>query len=59
MNVVSMVKVERGCTDCLLRAMNLGRILEPEMAVQADDPAAALERQLEQIERSFGPEWKW
>jgi hypothetical protein len=59
MNVAGMVKVERGCADCLLRAMNLGRVLEPETTARDDEPENALERQLEQLERSFGTNWKW
>jgi len=57
MNVASMVKVERGCADCLLRAMNLSQVREQDAA--DDDPEAALERQLMQLENSFGPDWKW
>jgi hypothetical protein len=51
--------VEDSCTDCLLRALNTLRVQEREANTLDVDPDMALERQLEQIERSFGPEWKW
>jgi hypothetical protein len=50
--------VERNCADCLLR-MLAGRCPETEGRVQDLDPENAPERQLEQLERSFGPNWKW
>jgi len=51
--------VEKSCTDCLLRSLNALRVQEPEADTLDVDPDTALERQLEQIERSFGFDWKW
>jgi len=51
--------VEKSCTDCLLRSLNALRVQEPETDTLDVDPDTALERQLEQIERSFGLNWKW
>jgi hypothetical protein len=51
--------IERGCADCLLRAMQGMREPRPEAGLPCPDPENAPERQLEQLERSFGPNWKW
>ena len=59
MNETSVTMVARGCADCLLRALNTPQARGPEARVRAADPDSAVELQLEQLERSFGPEWKW
>jgi len=59
MNETSVTMVERGCADCLLRALSTLQAPEPEERVRTVDPDAAIEFQLEQLERSFGPAWKW
>ena len=51
--------VENSCADCLLRALSALRVQEQEADTLDVDPDTALERQLEQIERSFGLNWKW
>ena len=51
--------VERNCADCLLRMLASGRCQEAEAEVQNLEPESAPERQLEQLERSFGANWKW
>lgn len=51
--------VERNCTDCLLWALDTARMPETEKVTREPDLETALERQLEQCERSFGPNWKW
>jgi hypothetical protein len=55
---MNVTMVERNCADCLLR-MLAGRCYETQARVQDLDPENAAERQLEELERSFGPDWKW
>jgi hypothetical protein len=56
---MNAMTVERKCADCPLRAMECNRAgglpREPERL----DAEGAPERQLEQLERSFGADWKW
>jgi hypothetical protein len=59
MNETSVTMIERGCADCLLRALNTLPARGPEERVRTADPDTAVEFQLEQLERSFGPNWKW
>ena len=59
MNETSVTMVAKGCADCLLRALSTLQAREPEERVRTADPDSAVEFQLEQLERSFGPEWKW
>jgi len=56
---MNVTMIERKCTDCLLRMLDTACRNEPEMYGQDLDPRGAPERQLEQLERSFGPNWKW
>jgi hypothetical protein len=51
--------VERNCAECLLRMLEAVQVHEMEARGQDLDPENAPERQLEQLERSFGPNWKW
>ena len=59
MNETSVTMVAKGCADCLLRALSTPQALEPVERVRTADPDAAVEFQLEQLERSFGSAWKW
>jgi hypothetical protein len=59
MNGSSVTMVARSCSDCLLRALNTPQVRKPEECTRTADPESALELQLEQLERSFGPNWKW
>ena len=56
---MNVTTIERNCADCLPRMMAAARASEPENGSQDLDPENAPERQLEQLERSFGPNWKW
>jgi hypothetical protein len=58
-NKMNAALVERNCTDCLLWALDTARMPETEKVAREPDLETALERQLEQCERSFGPNWKW
>ncbi len=50
--------VERNCRNCPLAAEAM-RTGEPGLEDARLDPENAPERQLEQLERSFGANWKW
>jgi hypothetical protein len=50
--------IERNCRDCPLVAEAM-RTQRSRARRRALDPENAPERQLEQLERSFGPNWKW
>ncbi len=50
--------IERKCADCLLRALASNQA-EPSAQAPRQDAENAQERQLEQLEHSFGPNWKW
>jgi hypothetical protein len=56
---MNVTVVERDCADCLLRMLDAIRNHEAEARGQDLDPENAPERQLEQLERSFGSNWKW
>ena len=56
---MNVTMVERNCADCLLRMADAPRGGESGMYGRDPDPESAPERQLEQLERSFGPNWKW
>ena len=56
---MNVTMIERKCANCLLRMLDTARGSEPEMYGQDLDSESAPERQLEQLERSFGPNWKW
>jgi len=56
---MNVAMVERNCVDCLLRRLNASRGPETEAWGREPEPESAPERQLEQLERSFGPNWKW
>jgi hypothetical protein len=51
--------VERKCADCPLRAIECNRAGGLAQEMERLDAESALERQLEQLERSFGANWKW
>ena len=57
MNVAGVAMVERDCANCLLQALEAVRMHETE--ARDLDPENAPERQLQQLERSFGANWKW
>ncbi len=56
---MNVTMVERNCGDCPLLAMESIRAGEPTLEDPRLDPENAPERQLEQLERSFGANWKW
>jgi len=56
---MNVTMVERDCADCLLRMLEAARIQETGARGQDLDPENAPERQLEQLEHSFGANWKW
>ena len=56
---MNVTMVERNCADCLLRMMDTMERGEAQAQVEDTDAESALERQLEQLERSFGANWKW
>jgi hypothetical protein len=56
---MNVTMVERARADCMWRALDTILVRETEKNALDADPETALERQLEQIERNFGPEWKW
>ena len=56
---MNVTMVERNCANCLLRMLDTARVHEAEARVQDLDSESGPERQLEQLERSFGPNWKW
>ncbi len=56
---MNVTMVERKCGDCPLRMPVFAPCHEAEAQVQDLDPENAPERQLEQLERSFGVNWKW
>jgi hypothetical protein len=58
-NQMNVTMVERNCADCLLRMLDAMGLAEAEGRGQDLDPENAPERQLEQLERSFGTNWKW
>jgi hypothetical protein len=51
------------CAECLYRRASLESVRGPEEAqadvIRAGDTDGDCERQIEQIERSFGHDWKW
>ncbi len=56
---MNVTMIERNCADCLLRALEISREREAVSDGSRLNPENAPERQLEQLERSFGPNWKW
>ncbi len=56
---MSTTMVERNCAGCLLRSMEHGRAGGPALKDAPLDPEDASERQLERLERRYGPNWKW
>jgi hypothetical protein len=56
---MNVTMVERNCANCLLRMLEAERVHETEARSGDPDPENAPERQLEQLERSFGANWKW
>ncbi len=58
-NEMSTTMVERNCAGCLLRTVEHGRAGGPALKDAPLDPEDASERQLERLERRFGPNWKW
>jgi hypothetical protein len=57
-NEMNVAMVERGCADCALW-VKLNVCLEGQEEDVRENPEEAAERQIEQIERVFGLEWKW
>ena len=55
---MNVAMVERGCADCTLW-VKLNVCLEGQEEDVRENPEEAAERQIEQIERVFGLEWKW
>jgi hypothetical protein len=56
---MKVTMVERNCADCPLRAMQMIRGQDSVSSDSRLDAEDAPERQLEQLERSFGADWKW
>jgi hypothetical protein len=57
-NPMNLAMVERDCGDCPLAA-EARRTGEPRLEDARLDPENGPEHQLEQLERSFGTNWKW
>jgi len=55
---MNVAMVESGCADCALW-VKLNVCLEGQEEDVRENPEEAAERQIEQIERVFGLEWKW
>ena len=55
---MNVAMVERNCADCALWAKMSVCLREQEEEVR-ENPEETAERQIEQIERVFGQEWKW
>jgi len=53
------LRTKARCADCPLRALEVGLGRALPQGEQHPEPENVPELQLEQLERSFGPDWKW